>query len=68
MIRLFECRLKSLVVVGGSRESMHDFRSFVDMMSREHVEFEEKRMHCELQGWSLAEIQKEEEEGWRAVD
>jgi len=33
-----------MVVIGGSRESMHDFRSFVGMTSREHVEFEEERM------------------------
>ena len=33
-----------IVVMGGSRESMHDFRSFVDMTSREHVVFEEERM------------------------
>ena len=29
---------------GGSRESMHDFRSFVSTISREHVEFEKKRL------------------------
>ncbi len=33
-----------IVVIGGSRESMHDFRSFVGMRSREHVESEEERM------------------------
>jgi hypothetical protein len=33
-----------IVVIGGSRESLHDFRSFVGMRSREHVESEEKRM------------------------
>ena len=31
-----------MVVIGGSRESMHDFRSFVGMTPREHVEFEER--------------------------
>ena len=36
-----------IVVMGGSRlsrESMRDFRSFVDMTSREHAEFEEEKM------------------------
>ena len=31
-------------VMGGTRESMHDFRSFVGIRSREHVEFEEERI------------------------
>ena len=30
------------VVMGGTRESMHDFRSFVGIRSREQVEFEEE--------------------------
>ena len=33
-----------MVVMGGSRESMHDFKSFVGIRSREHVEFEEDRI------------------------
>ncbi len=33
-----------VAVIGGSRESMHDFRSFVGMRSREHVESDEERM------------------------
>ena len=33
-----------VVVMGGSRESMHDFRSFVGMTSKEQVEFEDERM------------------------
>ena len=33
-----------MVVIRGNRESMHGFRSFVGMTSREHVEFEEERM------------------------
>ena len=32
------------LVIGESRESMHDFRSFVGMRSRKHVEFEEERI------------------------
>ena len=32
------------VVIGDSRESIHDFRSFVGMRSREHVEFEDERI------------------------
>ena len=28
-----------ILVIGGNRESMQDFRSFVGMRSREHVEF-----------------------------
>jgi hypothetical protein len=31
-----------MVVIGGSRESMHDFRSFVGIRSREHVKSEER--------------------------
>ena len=31
-----------ILVIGGSRESMHDFRSFVGIRSSEHVEFEER--------------------------
>ena len=31
-------------VMGGTRESMHDFRSFVGITSREQVEFEEERI------------------------
>ena len=30
-----------ILVIGGNRESMQDFRSFVGIRSREHVEFEE---------------------------
>jgi UPF0288 family protein (methanogenesis marker protein 3) len=33
-----------MVVMGGSRESMHDFKSFVGIRSREQVEFEEDRI------------------------
>ena len=33
-----------ILVIGGSRESMHDFRSFVGISSSEHVEFEEERI------------------------
>ena len=33
-----------ILVIGGSRESMHDFRSFVGIRSSEHVEFEEVRI------------------------
>ena len=33
-----------IVVIGGNRESIHDLRSSVSMRSREHVEFEEKRI------------------------
>ena len=32
------------VVMGGTRESMHDFGSFVGIRSREQVEFEEERI------------------------
>ena len=31
-------------VMGGSRESMHDFRSFVVIRSRKQAEFEEERI------------------------
>ena len=31
-------------VMGGTRESIHDFRSFVGIRSREQVEFEEERI------------------------
>ena len=31
-------------VMGGTRESMHDFRSFVGIRSREQVEFEAERI------------------------
>ena len=31
-----------IVMIGSSRESLHDFRSFVGIRSREHVEFEER--------------------------
>ena len=31
-------------VMGGTIESMHDFRSFVGIRSREQVEFEEERI------------------------
>ena len=31
-------------VMGGTREPMHDFRSFVGIRSREQVEFEEERI------------------------
>jgi hypothetical protein len=31
-------------VIGGTRESVHDFRSFVCIRSREQVEFEEERI------------------------
>ena len=30
--------------MGGTRESMHDFRSFVGIRSREQVQFEEERI------------------------
>ena len=33
-----------IAVIGGSRELMHYFRSFVRIRSREYVEFEEERM------------------------
>ena len=33
-----------ILVRGGSRESMHDFRSFVGIRSSEHVAFEEERI------------------------
>ena len=33
-----------ILVIGGNRESMQDFRSFVSIRSREHVEFEEERI------------------------
>ena len=33
-----------IVVIGGNRESMHDFRSFVGIRSREQVEFEKERI------------------------
>ena len=33
-----------IVVIGGSREIMHDFRSFVDIRSRKHVESEKQRI------------------------
>ena len=33
-----------IVVIGDRRESMQDFKSFVGIRSREHVEFEEERM------------------------
>ena len=33
-----------ILAIGGSRESMHDFRSFVGIRSREHVEFDEDRI------------------------
>ena len=33
-----------ILVIGGSRESMQDFMSFVGIRSREHVEFEEERI------------------------
>ena len=34
----------TIVVIGGSKESMHDLRSFVGMRSREHVESEDERI------------------------
>ena len=33
-----------IVVIGGRRQSIHDFRRIVGMISREHVEFEDERM------------------------
>ena len=33
-----------ILMIGGNRESMQAFRSFVDIRSREHVEFEEERI------------------------
>ena len=33
-----------IIVIGGSRESMQDFRSFVGIRSSEHVESEEERI------------------------
>ena len=33
-----------ILVIEGSRESEHDFRSFVDIRSSEQVEFEEERI------------------------
>ena len=32
-----------IVVIGGRRQSIHDFRRLVGMISREHVEFEDER-------------------------
>ena len=33
-----------ILAIGGNRESMQDFRSFVGIRSSEHVEFEAKRI------------------------
>ena len=34
----------TILMIGGNRESMQDFRSFVGIRSSEHVEFEEERI------------------------
>ena len=56
-----------ILVIGGSRESMHDFKSFVGITSSEHVAFEEKRIALRTSR-ELAENQKEEGEHWREED
>ena len=37
-----------IAVIGGSRELMHYFRSFVRIRSREYVEFEEERIALQI--------------------
>ena len=39
-----------ILVIRGNRESMQDFRSFVGIRSREHVEFEEERIALRTSG------------------
>ena len=47
-----------ILMIGGSRESMHDFRSFVGIRSSEHVEFEEERSIADFKGGSWQKIRK----------
>ena len=42
-----------ILVIGGSRESMHDFRSFMGIRSSEHVAFEAERRKSERGGGAL---------------
>ena len=57
-----------ILVIGGSRESMHDFKSFVGIRSSEHVEFEEERIALRTSRVVAAENQKQEREHWREGD
>ena len=51
-----------MLVIGSSRESRHDLRRKVGMVSREQVEFEESRIAC-LTSSVVAGVKTEREGG-----